>query len=281
MSRPRNRRRRTPNRVRQATAAALLTREPMTEAMVARSQRDQYFVAPDNGLLGPVLSEQARVHVLDAARSLDPARLCVVVGHGAAQVRAALSAPDVSFATQERQLGTGHAVMQALPSLLPGGTVLVLYGDVPLIAPATLRALVEAASGGALALLTQVVEEPAGYGRIVRNNHGCFDAIVEHRNCTPQQLAIREIYPSYACFDAKLLFEMLGHLKPNESIGEYYLTDVFGMLKERGYRVEIIDAVPPEDVLSINTPQQLAEVDAILRIRLNMPARRQTAEART
>jgi bifunctional UDP-N-acetylglucosamine pyrophosphorylase/glucosamine-1-phosphate N-acetyltransferase len=224
--------------------------------------------------------------VVQACRESGARPIVLVIGHGAESVRDVFAddGADIAYAIQDQQLGTGHATMCAQPLLKDfAGDVLVLAGDGPLIRAQTIRLMHQrhVETSAAATIATSVIPDATGYGRIVRNAHNAFEAIVEHRNCTPQQLAVREIYPSYACFDAKLLFEMLGHLKPNESVGEYYLTDVFGMLKERGYRVEIIEAVPPEDVLSINTPAQLAEVDAILRTRLNMPAPRQPAEAAT
>src|SRR5688500_6060349 len=121
-------------------------------------------------VLHPLAGRPLLGHVLRAARELSPSRLCVVVGHGAAKVRERIEDADLSWALQEKQLGTGHAVTQALPQLEPGGTVLVLYGDVPLISVDTLRQLVEAAASGSLGLLTQQVDQPKGYGRIVRDN---------------------------------------------------------------------------------------------------------------
>src|SRR5258706_4819942 len=132
-------------------------------------------------------------HVIESAGSLDAQRLCIVVGHGADVVRERVPAPGASWALQDKQLGTGHAVMQAIPSLAPGGTVLVLYGDVPLIAPRTLRALVEAGGGGKLAILTQDLENPRGYGRIVRDAAGRVARIVEEKDADAKQRAIREV----------------------------------------------------------------------------------------
>jgi bifunctional UDP-N-acetylglucosamine pyrophosphorylase/glucosamine-1-phosphate N-acetyltransferase len=230
------------------------------------------------------VADEPMVHwVVRACREAGANPIVLVIGHGADEVREIFAGDDsdIAYANQDEQLGTGHATMCAKSALANfDGDVLVLAGDGPLIRAQTIRLMhrrhVETSAAATIA--TSVIPDATGYGRIVRDAHGAFVAIVEHRNCTDAQLGVREIYPSYACFDAKLLFEMLGHLKPNESVGEYYLTDVFSMLKDRGYRVEVIDAVPPEDVLSINTPQQLAEVDAILRLRLNMPLPRRTTE---
>lgn len=209
--------------------------------------------------------------VVDAARRAGAARIILVVGHEAGRVRALFAgARDVDFVEQAEQLGTGHATLMAEPALRGfRGDVIVLAGDGPLVRAATLRRLVERhrAAGAAATLASAVVPDPTGYGRIVRDASNRFAGIVEHRNATDEQRAIREIYPSYACFDAAALFAELRDLEPDPLAGELYLTDVPARLLGRGGRVEVVDAVPAEDVLSINTPQQLAEVDAILTAR--------------
>jgi len=175
------------------------------------------------------------------------------------------------FAEQAEQLGTGHAVQCAAGLFASerssaGNTVFVLAGDGPLIRAQTLRRLAnthrEAKASATLA--TSVIDDPMGYGRIDRDGSGRFLGIVEHKNCTPAQLAIREVNPSYYCFDAQALFGALAGLKQDSLSGEYFLTDVPAILMKGGARVEVIDAVPPQDVLSINTPEQLAEVSEIL-----------------
>lgn len=209
-------------------------------------------------------------------------RIVIVVGYQREVVRQCLAdfAPpgvEVQYAVQDEQLGTGHAVRCA-ESLYrnetqkAGGTdVIVLAGDGPLIRGATLEALVDRhrSTAAAATLATSVIADPAGYGRIVRDGAGKFAGIVEEKHCTPAQKAIREVNPSYYCFDTAELFKSLALVKRNEGSGEYYITDVPTLLMQQGRRVEVIDAVPPEDVLSINTPVQLAEVDRILRGRLN------------
>ncbi|GJQ30986.1 MAG: hypothetical protein HBSAPP03_28700 [Phycisphaerae bacterium] len=208
--------------------------------------------------------------VVDACRAAGVDRLVVVVGYMQDKVREALAGHDVEFAVQGEQLGTGHAVRAAQGAFTPPtGDVLVLCGDGPLIRPETIRTLVqrhrEAAAVATLA--TAVIDDPAGYGRIVRDQSGRFQSIVEHKNATPEQRAIREVNPSYYCFDAAALFEALARVQRNPLTGEYYVTDVLGMFREGGQRVEVVPAVPPEDVLSINTPDDLARVDAIFRAR--------------
>ncbi len=209
--------------------------------------------------------------VVDACRAAGCRRIVAVVGYKQELVREALAGyGDVEFAVQEEQLGTGHAVMMAAP-LFQGamGEVFVLAGDGPLIRESTLRKVLETHRGAraSCTLATSVIDEPAGYGRIARDERGRFEAIVEHKNCTPEQLKIREVNPSYYCFDAEELFESLKRVSRNPVSHEYYITDVPALLLKAGRRVEVIPAVPPEDVLSINTLEELAKVDAIFRSR--------------
>jgi bifunctional UDP-N-acetylglucosamine pyrophosphorylase/glucosamine-1-phosphate N-acetyltransferase len=214
--------------------------------------------------------------VVQACHDAGIERVILVIGHGADEVRAVfVDDPRVEYVLQDEQLGTGHATNCAAPPLAGfDGDVVVLAGDGPLIRPSTLRTMLDRhrAARAAATLATSVIDDPTGYGRIVRDEHGRFDAIVEHRNATDAQRAIREIYPSYACFDARRLFAALARLRPDGVSGEYYVTDVPAMLKDAGETVELVDAVPPEDVLSINTPEQLAEVDAILSARMEARA---------
>jgi bifunctional UDP-N-acetylglucosamine pyrophosphorylase/glucosamine-1-phosphate N-acetyltransferase len=213
--------------------------------------------------------------VVDAVRRAGAAPIVLVVGHGAESVQSVFDGDDgdLAYVVQAEQLGTGHATQCAEPALAEfDGDVLVLAGDGPLIRHETLQALCRRhqTAGAVATLATSVVEDPAGYGRVIRNAGGRFEAIVEHKNASPAQRAIREIYPSYACFDAVELFRALKRLEPDALTGEYYITDVPAMLRSAGGVVEVIDAVPPEDVLSINTLTQLAEVDAILRSRVEV-----------
>ncbi|HYD01030.1 MAG TPA: NTP transferase domain-containing protein [Phycisphaerales bacterium] len=218
--------------------------------------------------------------VVDACRAAGCSRVVLVVGYKQELVRELIAAqgPEwcrgIEFAVQEQQLGTGHAVLSAKPTL--GATAsekglpcFVLAGDGPLIRGETLRQLLDlhTRTGSAATLATSVIRDPTGYGRIVRGGDGKLAAIVEHKECTPEQLKIREVNPSYYCFDTAELFAALALVKRNEQSGEYYITDVPSLLLSQGKRVEVIDAVPPEDILSINTPAQLAEVDAIYRSR--------------
>jgi UDP-N-acetylglucosamine diphosphorylase/glucosamine-1-phosphate N-acetyltransferase len=214
--------------------------------------------------------------VVDACRAAGCQRIVLVVGYKQELVHEAMAAQGgawnrgLEYAEQAEQLGTGHAVRCAehlYTQAAPGHTAFVLAGDGPLIRSHTLKTMVEKhrSAKAQATLATSVIPDPTGYGRIVRDGAGKFVGIVEHKQCTPGQLAIREVNPSYYCFDARGLFATLRDVKRNEGSGEYYITDVPGLMLQRGQRVEVIPAVPPEDVLSINTPEQLAEVDAIYR----------------
>lgn len=213
--------------------------------------------------------------VVDAVREVDAVPIILVIGHGADEVRDVCEGndDDIRYAVQHEQLGTGDAARCAVEALEGfGGDVFVLAGDGPLIRPQTLRAMRERhlRTRAAATLATAVLDDPTGYGRVIRDESGRFDRIVEQKNADDEQRAVREVFPSYACFDTTLLLGALRDLRADEVTGEYYVTDIPAMLKAAGYRVELVDAVPPEDVLSINTPEQLSEVDSILNTRLEM-----------
>jgi len=221
--------------------------------------------------------------VIDACLEAGCRRIVVVVGYMQELVREAVEpmrstaqaqGATIEFAVQGQQLGTGHAVMCAAgafegESASAGNDVFVLCGDGPLIRSETLRTIlgVHRSAGAAVTLATSVVEDPSGYGRITRDASGRFTGIVEQKNATPEQLRIREINPSYYVFDAAALFSLLKKVKRNGLTGEYYITDAPEHALAGGLRVEVVRAVPPEDVFSINTPEDLARVDGVYRSR--------------
>jgi bifunctional UDP-N-acetylglucosamine pyrophosphorylase/glucosamine-1-phosphate N-acetyltransferase len=200
-------------------------------------------------------------HVLDAAAGLGAARVIVVTGHGAAEVERRTSAPGLSFVRQEPQLGTGHALQQAVPLLDDDGTTLVLNGDVPLIETETLQRLVAAAGPGRLALLTVELAEPRGYGRIVRGGNGAVAAIVEEKDASPEQRAIREIYTGVMAAPTRRLKAWLAALDNDNAAGEYYLTDVVAGAVREGVAVTGIAAGSETEVLGVNSPAQLADLE--------------------
>lgn len=210
--------------------------------------------------------------VVQAVRDLGAELIILVIGHGGEKVREVFSGDDhdIKYVTQEEQKGTGHATNCARELLKDfAGDVFVLGGDGPLIRACILQQMLnrQRCSQAVATLATASIDDPTGYGRIIRNDQGKFDSIVEHSNATPDQQLINEIYPSYACFDAQMLFETLKQLEPNATTGEYYVTDVPTMLGAKGKTIELVEGVPAEDILSINTPQQLAQVEAILNSR--------------
>lgn len=212
--------------------------------------------------------------VLDACESIGSPRIVVVVGHRAELVQRELAdRANLVYAQQTEQLGTGHAVRMAEHAARNGdatGDVLVLCGDGPLIRPSTLQRMIQThrSTRAAATLATSVIPDPAGYGRILRDPHGDFLQIVEHKDATDQQRQVREINPSYYLFRTAELFDALSRVTNHNAKGEYYLTDVFGILRRDGKTVSVIEAVPPEDVLSINTPAELSVVDEVIRRRI-------------
>lgn len=204
-------------------------------------------------------------HVLRTAAGLGARRVVVVTGHGAEEVEAAIPAwqvgADVRCVRQSPQLGTGHAVQQAAPALAGDGVVLVLSGDVPLIAEDTLRALVEASGGERLALLTIDLPDPTGYGRVLRDAAGGVQAIVEHKDATEAQRQVREIYSGVMAAPARALAGWLARLSNDNAQGEYYLTDVVGMAVAQGLPVVAQKTTDALQVAGINSPSQLAALE--------------------
>jgi bifunctional UDP-N-acetylglucosamine pyrophosphorylase/glucosamine-1-phosphate N-acetyltransferase len=213
-------------------------------------------------VLHPIAGRPMLAHVLELARRLDPVQLCVVVGHGGEAVREALAgdlaADDVEWVEQREQLGTGHAVLQALPQVPEaGGQVLVLYGDVPLLPEAPVRELVAAGN----ALLTARVPDPAGYGRICRDSRGAFTGVVEERDATAAQRAIDEINTGVLAMDAALLRHYLPTVGNDNAQGEYYLPDVLPLAMADGHPVQTVCTDDPGAVLGINDRVQLASAE--------------------
>ncbi len=208
-------------------------------------------------------------HAVDAARELAPEQIVVVIGHGAAQVRATMG-DGLSYALQEPQLGTGHALQVAMP-VLDGadGDLLVTYGDMPLLSAATLARMRDTRrqSGAAAAVLTAIMDPPPAYGRIVRDPEGRFLRIVEDKDCTAEQRAITEVNIAVYGFAATPLAHALSRLRNDNAQGEYYLTDVLELLREDGHGVVTVTCDDAQEVMGVNDLPGLAEVDAILRAR--------------
>jgi bifunctional UDP-N-acetylglucosamine pyrophosphorylase/glucosamine-1-phosphate N-acetyltransferase len=231
----------------------------------------------------PVADQPMIRWVVRACLEAGVARCVVVVGYKGEMVRAALADQRACvFVEQTEQLGTGHAARMAEPMFATpagaakpdagAGDVFVLTVDGPLIRAATLTKLLEVhrGRGAAATLATAVLEDPTGYGRILRDAGGALAGIVEQKDATEAQRGIREVNPSYYCFKSVKLFAALRQVGNGNRAREYYLTDVPMILRQQGDAVAVVEAVPAEDVLGINTPRELAAVDEIMRRRLGL-----------
>ncbi|HET8597040.1 MAG TPA: bifunctional UDP-N-acetylglucosamine diphosphorylase/glucosamine-1-phosphate N-acetyltransferase GlmU [Castellaniella sp.] len=216
-------------------------------------------------VLHPIAGQPMLSHVLGAARALLPDRIVVVVGHGAERVQEVYDGQGLKFALQQPQQGTGHAVMQALPELLEGDeddTSLVLYGDVPLVQADTLRALLQARGSG-LALLTEALDDPSGYGRIVRDDQGRVRRIVEHKDADEAELAIREVNTGILAAPTAALRRWLGRIDNRNAQGEYYLTDIVGLAVADGVPVAHAQPAAHWETLGVNSRVQQAQLERI------------------
>ena len=217
-------------------------------------------------VLHPIAGRPMLTHILDSARALGAQRIAIVVGHGAEQVKQAYATQeDLQFALQQPQLGTGHAVLQAVPLLKEShadDVTIILYGDVPLVQPDTLRALLNARANG-VAILTEILSDATGYGRIVRDVKGNVCAIVEHKDATPEQRAIQEVNTGIMAVPTRQLKSWLAKLTNNNAQGEYYLTDIVGMAVAEGVSVNVAHPVAGFETLGVNSRLQQAELERL------------------
>jgi bifunctional UDP-N-acetylglucosamine pyrophosphorylase/glucosamine-1-phosphate N-acetyltransferase len=222
-------------------------------------------------VLHPLLGVPLLDHVVRAVESLGVDPITVVVGHQAEAVEAAFGGRGLGFVRQDPQLGTGHAVQAARERMAahPTRTVLVINGDVPLLRGDTLASLLEAhrAGGAAATLLSVVLDDPAEYGRVVREPDGSVRAVVENKDASAQEKRIREINAGIYAFEARALMEALGQLRAQNAQGEYYVTDLIGLLRKAGHRVEALVAADRREALGVNSLAELAAAARILRER--------------
>jgi bifunctional UDP-N-acetylglucosamine pyrophosphorylase/glucosamine-1-phosphate N-acetyltransferase len=218
-------------------------------------------------VLQPLAGRPLLSHVIDTARSLQPAAIHVVYGHGGERVREALAKEAVAWTLQAQQLGTGHAVLQAIPQVPDDHVALILYGDVPLLGRQTLRDLVALAGPRQVALLTMTVSDPAGYGRIVRDGQGRVARIVEQKDASAGERGIRECNTGVLAAPAGALKRWLEGLKADNSQREYYLTDVIAMAVNDGLAVEPLECADAVEALGVNDKVQLAFLESVCRER--------------
>jgi bifunctional UDP-N-acetylglucosamine pyrophosphorylase/glucosamine-1-phosphate N-acetyltransferase len=222
-------------------------------------------------VLHEVCGRPMLAYVLDACRAVGVDEICVVVGYGSDQVKERFACEDIVWVQQDEQKGTAHAVLCCKEKLKDfDGQTLVLCGDGPLIRAETLEALIAKHQTGhcSTTLATAVLDDPAGYGRIVRDSYGNIQGIVEHNDCTEMQLAINEVNPSYYIFDNKLLFDSLEKIKPDNVKNEYYLTDALSLIISSGHKVEAVTAVRPEEAIGVNDRIQLSAASKIMQQRI-------------
>jgi bifunctional UDP-N-acetylglucosamine pyrophosphorylase/glucosamine-1-phosphate N-acetyltransferase len=218
-------------------------------------------------VLQPLAGVPMLAHVLQVARSLEPASIHVVRGHGGERVRELFDDGQLQWALQAEQLGTGDALQQALPQIPDSHQVLVLYGDVPLLRAVTLRGLLSQSDARSVTLLTAQLEQPAGYGRVLRDARGQLRRIVEESDATPKQRLIREVYTGILAASARFLKDWLARLKPRNAQREYYLTDVVGMAVRQKLRVVSVPAGDAAEIQGVNDRLQLALAEAEYRRR--------------
>lgn len=221
-------------------------------------------------VLHPVCGQPMVGHVLDAVEGLGASRNVVVVGHGSEAVKAYLGS-RAEFVMQAEQLGTGHAVLQAAPLLeQEEGVTVVVCGDTPLVMEETLRRMIEVhgQSGAAATVLTAELADPTGYGRVIRDGIGQVMAIVEQKDCTPEQVMVKEINTGTYCFDNRKLFAALGRVTNHNAQNEYYLTDVIRILKEDGHGVAAWQTTDPAEAIGVNDRVALSEAERLMRARI-------------
>lgn len=222
-------------------------------------------------VLHPVCGKPMVGHVLDTVKQANSEKIIVVVGHGAEKVQAYLG-DEAQFVKQEQQLGTGHAVLQA-KELLENeeGTTIVICGDTPLVKSSTIQEMISLheQSGAAATILTASFADPTGYGRIIRNEEGIVERIVEQKDCTTEEASVQEINTGTYCFDNKKLFDALSRVTNNNAQGEYYLTDVIGLFRQAS---EVVQGYCTNDVaeaIGVNDRVALAEAEQLMRARIN------------
>ena len=244
-------------------------KRPLAVAILAAGQGKR-MKSPLPKVLHEVGGTPMLIHVSNLSRAIGADRVIAIIGHGRKLVEKILAGTGVETVVQEQQLGTGHAILQT-ESLLSefAGDIMVLSGDVPLLTQTSLEKLLSkhfAARAGAT-LMTANFDDPTGYGRIIRTPDGFLDRIVEHKDCTPEQLQINEINAGIYIFDAKILFKSLKLVDNNNSQGEYYLPDALNHFPQFGYTIALESLNDPIEISGINTPEQLIEINRIFSTR--------------
>lgn len=231
----------------------------MLEAIILAAGKGTRMKSKLPKVMHPIAGKPMLQHVLDSAADLAPEKIHLVLGHGAEVIREHIRDASFAITLQEQQLGTGHAVMQVLPKLQSNSTALILYGDVPLIRPDTLKKLADLADAKTVALLTVRLSDPSGYGRILRDAQGEVAAIIEQKDASPEQLAINEVNTGFMAISTEFLRECLPQLSNRNAQGEYYLTDVIALARTAGLTVKSVETTFTYEVQGINNRRQQAQ----------------------
>jgi len=243
-----------------------------TAAIILAAGKSTRMVTDLPKVLHEVCGRPMLAYVIDACRAAGIARVLCVVGYRQEDVKAAFAGESgLTFVEQPEQRGTGHAVVVCRDALGDfQGNVMVIAGDMPLLRSETLELLISTHNqeNAAVTLATAVLDDPTGYGRIVRDQYGNLEGIIEEGDCTDEQRKIKEVNPSYYLFDHQWLFEALAQVRPNNVKGEYYLTDALHILVHGGHRAIAITAVPAEDAMGINSREEVATVGRIMQNRI-------------
>lgn len=243
-----------------------------TTAIILAAGKGTRMNSDEPKVLHEVCGRPMLAYVMDACRGAGADRLLVVVGYRAESVQQAFAGEnhDVTWVPQDPQLGTGHAVMVCRDQLTESnGPVLVLAGDGPLVRAETLKELLEthARENAACTLATSILPDPGRYGRVVRDETGEVSGVVEYLDADEDQRRISEVNVSLYCFDSEALLDVLGKLSNDNAKGEYYLTDALALLREDGRKLAAVPAAKSEDVLSVNTDEELRRVEQIMNTR--------------
>ena len=238
----------------------------MLEVIVLAAGRGTRMRSSLPKVLHALASKPMIHHVLDTARALEASRIHVVVGHGAELVSSAIAADDVTTYVQSEQLGTGHAALAAAPHCQPESTVIVLFGDVPLLSSATLSRVIKAAESGPV-LLAASVKDPHGYGRVIRDSNGAFERVVEQKDASVDELSVCEVNTGVLAAKSQNLNSWLARVTNDNAQGEYYLPDVLGLAVSDGYSVEVVVTDDEVETQGVNDRIQLEALERSLQIR--------------
>ena len=238
----------------------------MLEVIVLAAGRGTRMRSSLPKVLHALASKPMIHHVLDTARALEASKIHVVVGHGAELVSTAIAADDVTTYVQSEQLGTGHAALAAAPHCQPENTVIVLFGDVPLLSSATLSRVIKAAESGPV-LLAASVKDPHGYGRVIRDSNGAFERVVEQKDANPEELSVCEVNTGVLAAKSQNLNSWLARVTNDNAQGEYYLPDALGLAVDDGYSVEVVVTDDEVETQGVNDRIQLEALERSLQIR--------------